>query len=380
MSQTVSLTQQLIRLASVTPDDKGCQQLIASRLSSLGFKCEHMLFGEVDNLWATHGSQKPLFVFAGHTDVVPTGPQEQWTYPPFDAHIEDNMLHGRGAADMKGGVAAMVVAAENFVTKHPEHRGQIGFLITSDEEGPAKNGTLKVLEALAQRNIKIDHCVLGEPSSTSKLGDTIKVGRRGSLGGKLTIIGKQGHIAYPHLANNAIHLIAPIANDLIKQGWDNGNDQFDPTSFQISNIHAGMGAGNVVPGTAEIDFNLRFSPEISVDEIKAKIEAICLQHQQAKRLEFEIEWNLSGMPFQTQYGDLIKAVETAIEQTIGNKPDLSTSGGTSDGRFIAPTGAHVIEFGPVNATIHQIDECVNIDDLNTLALSYEKILEQLLGL
>lgn len=379
MSDTLKLAQQLIRRPSVTPNDADCQRILSQRLKACGFQCESLRFGEVDNLWATRGSQAPLLVFAGHTDVVPTGPEQQWTHPPFAAHIEDGTVYGRGAADMKGGIAAMITAVERFIADHPEHRGQIGFLITSDEEGPAKDGTIRVIETLNERDIQIDYCVIGEPSSTRQLGDVIKVGRRGSINAKLTITGKQGHIAYPHLANNATHLAAPIINDLIQIEWDQGNKIFPPTAFQISNLNAGTGASNVVPGHADIVFNLRFSPEISVGEIKAKVETCCKHQQTSMKFDYEIDWQLSGLPFQTQYGALVQAVETAIEQTTGNKPELSTSGGTSDGRFIAPTGAQVIEFGLINATIHQVDECVNIEDLDNLSLAYERILENLLA-
>ena len=378
MSDTLSLTQQLIRQPSITPDDANCQQILAKRLEKIGFSCEHLRFGEVDNLWATRGEKQPLLVFAGHTDVVPTGPEEQWTHPPFAANIEGDKLFGRGAADMKGGIAAMLTATERFVNNHPDHQGEIGFLITSDEEGPARDGTLKVIETLSQRNIQIKHCVIGEPSSTVKLGDTIKVGRRGSLNGRLTLMGKQGHIAYPHLANNAIHIAAPILDELINIEWDQGNENFPPTAFQISNIHAGAGVSNVIPGSVEIDFNLRFSPEISVEEIKNRVDACCKKSQNNKDFTYEIDWALSGQPFQTQYGDLIQAVENAIKAHTGQSPELSTSGGTSDGRFIAPTGAQVIELGPINATIHQIDEQVSIKDLESLSKMYESILENLL--
>lgn len=378
MSNTLKLVQQLIRQPSITPDDANCQQILAARLEDISFTCEHLRFGEVDNLWATRGDSQPLLVFAGHTDVVPTGPEDQWTHPPFEAHIDGDMLYGRGAADMKGGIAAMITATERFVSKHPDHLGEIGFLITSDEEGPARDGTLKVIETLSQQNIQIKHCIVGEPSSNAKLGDTIKVGRRGSLNGRLIIHGKQGHIAYPHLANNAIHLAAPIIDELINIEWDQGNENFPPTAFQISNIHAGTGVSNVIPGSIEIDFNLRFSPEISVKEIKARITACCKKSQNNIDYEFAIDWALSGLPFQTQYGDLIQAVEKSVEQHTGKKPKLSTSGGTSDGRFIAPTGAQVIELGPINATIHQIDEQVSIDDLESLSTIYESILENLM--
>ncbi len=375
---TLILAQQLIRQASITPDDAGCQQILVDRLQACGFACEPLRFGEVNNLWATRGNRGPLFVFAGHTDVVPTGPEDQWKHPPFSAEIDGHLLYGRGAADMKGSIASMVTAVERFVKQHPQHRGKIGFLITSDEEGPARDGTIKVIEMLTERNTQIDYCVIGEPSSSSQLGDVIKVGRRGSINATLTIIGEQGHIAYPHLADNAIHLAAPIINELIQLEWDKGNDNFPPTSFQISNLNSGTGASNVVPGQANIQFNLRFSPEITVDEIKLKVEACCKHWQDTMALQFKINWDLSGLPFQTHYGELVKAVESAVEQTTGQKPTLSTSGGTSDGRFIAPSGAQVIELGPLNATIHQVNECVSIEDLDTLSQVYERVLKNLL--
>jgi len=378
MSDTLKLAQALIRQQSITPYDSGCQTLLSQRLKTCGFECESMRFGEVDNLWATKGDVSPLLVFAGHTDVVPTGPENLWSHPPFAAEIEGDLLYGRGTADMKGSLAAMVTAVERFTRQHPDHKGKIAFLITSDEEGPAKDGTVRVIETLKKRDIHIDYCVIGEPTSTHKLGDVIKVGRRGSINATLTITGKQGHIAYPHLANNAIHLTAPVINDLIQIEWDHGNENFPPTSFQISNLNAGTGANNVVPGHADITFNLRFSPEISVDEIKQKVEACCLQHQAVMDFEYSIDWQLSGLPFQTHYGALVKAVEDAIEQTTGRKPELSTSGGTSDGRFIAPSGAQVIEFGPINTTIHQVNECVSVKDLDNLSLAYQRILENLL--
>lgn len=378
MSDTLLLAQQLIRQASVTPEDADCQMILAQRLEKCGFNCEHLRFGEVDNLWATKGAQKPLFVFAGHTDVVPTGPEDQWRHPPFSAHIEEGVLYGRGAADMKGDIAAMVTAVERFVERHPAHRGQIGFLITSDEEGPAKDGTVKVIETLEARDIKIDYCLVGEPSSTARLGDVVKVGRRGSINAKLKVIGKQGHIAYPHLANNAIHLAAPLMNALIEIEWDQGNAQFPPTAFQISNIHAGTGVSNVIPGHTEIDFNLRFSPEISVEQIKARVDECCAELQKTVSFDYQIDWKLSGHPFQTPLAELVKATQNAIEKVCGLTPELSTSGGTSDGRFIAPTGAQVVEFGVLNASIHQLDEQVSVADLDTLSLAYEAILENLL--
>jgi len=378
MSSTLNLAQQLIRQPSVTPDDAGCQQILAARLGACGFNCETLRFAEVDNLWATRGDASPLLVFAGHTDVVPTGPEALWSHPPFAAQLAGDTLFGRGAADMKGSIAAMVTAAERFVQHHPRHRGQLGFLITSDEEGPAVDGTVKVMQSLSERDISIDYCIIGEPSSSHQLGDTIKVGRRGSINATLTLHGKQGHIAYPQLANNAIHLAAPIIQELINIEWDQGNEDFPPTSFQISNIHAGTGASNVIPGHIDILFNLRFSPEISVDEIRSRIEDCCAGWQKSTDFQFEIDWQLSGLPFQTRYGTLTRAVEMAIVQHCGLPPELSTSGGTSDGRFIAPGGAQVIELGPVNATIHQIDECVSVRDLDRLSQIYEQILQNLL--
>ena len=378
MDDTLKLVQQLIRQPSVTPDDAGCQQILADRLENCGFRCEFLRFGEVDNLWATRGEQAPLLVFAGHTDVVPTGPEELWSHRPFAAEINGDTLYGRGAADMKGGIAAMITAVERFVRHHPDFGGQIGFLITSDEEGPACDGTVRVIKTLAERDIQIDYCLIGEPSSTSRLGDVVKVGRRGSINATLTITGKQGHIAYPDLANNAIHLAAPVIEELINIEWDQGNENFQPTAFQISNIQAGTGASNVVPGHIDIMFNLRFSPEITVDKIKQGVEACCTRWQKSMDFQYQIDWQLSGLPFQTHQGDLIQAVEKAIEQTTAYKPELSTSGGTSDGRFIAPTGAQVVEFGPVNASIHQVDENASIRDLDTLSAAYERILENIL--
>ena len=379
MTATLELAQQLVRRPSVTPDDAGCQLILAKRLQACGFDCEDLRFGVVDNLWATRGSRGPLIVFAGHTDVVPTGPETQWKHPPFAAEVEDGMLFGRGAADMKGSIAAMVTAVERFAQQHPQHQGRIGFLITSDEEGPAHDGTIRVIETLGERNIQINYCLIGEPSSSARLGDVIKVGRRGSINATLTITGKQGHIAYPQLANNAIHLAAPLINELINLKWDQGNEHFPPSTFQISNLSAGTGASNVVPAHADIQFNLRFSPELTVDEIKTRVEACCSRWQESMAFEYHIEWALSGLPFQTYYAELVQAVETAIEQTIGLKPDLSTSGGTSDGRFIAPSGAQVVEFGPLNATIHQVNECVSVTDLDVLSATYEQILKNLLA-
>lgn len=374
MSQTLALTEQLISRNSVTPDDKGCQQLLADRLAEYGFVAEHLRFGEVDNLWLRRGTSGPLFTFAGHTDVVPTGPIQNWASDPFQPEIRDGMLYGRGTADMKGSIAAMVTACERFVTNHPQHNGSIAFLITSDEEGPAVGGTVKVIETLESRNEKIDWCLVGEPSSTDRVGDVVKNGRRGSLNGRLTIKGKQGHIAYPHLANNPIHQLTPALAELCAIEWDQGNADFPPTSFQISNINAGTGATNVIPGTADVVFNFRYSTEVTHDELQLRVETILDKHE----LVYELDWELSGKPFRTASGKLVDAVQSAIADVTGYETSLSTSGGTSDGRFIAPTGAQVIELGPLNATIHQIDECVSVADLDTLSQIYETLLVKLL--
>lgn len=374
MSQTLDFVKALISRPSVTPEDKGCQQLIIDQLSSLGFKAEALNFGEVENLWLRKGTQAPLFCFAGHTDVVPTGPIEDWDSDPFEATEREGKLYGRGSADMKGGIAAFTIACKRFVKKHPDHKGSISFLITSDEEGSAINGTVKAIETLEARNEKIDWCLVGEPSSTSKVGDTIKNGRRGSLGCTLKIIGKQGHVAYPHLAKNPIHLATPLLAELTTIEWDQGNDFFPPTTFQISNINAGTGASNIIPGALEIDFNLRFSTEITVDEIKEKVERLINKH----KLDYEINWVLSGLPFLTSAGNLVDAAVNSIKEITGLDTELSTNGGTSDGRFIAPTGAQVIELGPTNATIHQINECVGIDELDILEKIYYAMLVNLL--
>jgi succinyl-diaminopimelate desuccinylase len=374
MSETLSLTQALIQQASVTPEDLACQALLTERLSAIGFNCESMRFGEVDNLWARRGNEGPLFTFAGHTDVVPTGPEANWSHPPFDATVVGDTLYGRGAADMKGSIAAMVTACERFVANHPEHQGSIAFLITSDEEGPATDGTIKVIETLEQRNEKIDWCLVGEPSSTDRVGDIVKNGRRGSMNGYLTVKGKQGHIAYPHLANNPIHLLSPALTELCEIEWDQGNDDFPPTSFQVSNLNSGTGATNVIPGTIEMVFNFRFSTEVTDAELKQRVEAVLDKHQ----LDYTLEWQVSGQPFRTAKGELLDAVKQAVRSVTGYDTTLSTSGGTSDGRFIAPTGAQVIELGPLNATIHQVDEHVSVTDLDTLSAIYETILVNLL--
>ena len=371
---TLALTRDLIACASVTPEDAGCQSLMMARLQQAGFSVEPMRFGEVDNFWATRGASGPLLVFAGHTDVVPPGDTEQWESAPFVATEVGSDLVGRGTADMKASLAAMVVACENFVSAHPDHTGRIGFLITSDEEGPAKDGTVRVMEALKARGEQIDWCVVGEPSSTLELGDLIKNGRRGSLNARLVIHGKQGHIAYPHLADNPIHRAMPTLNALVAEPWDQGNDFFDPTSLQISTIRAGQGVTNVIPGSVEVLFNLRFSTEVTADEIRERCEAILDQ----SGLTYDIKWSLSGEPFLTEPGALLNAVTGSIEATTGRVPEVSTGGGTSDGRFIAPSGAQVVEVGHVNETIHQINERVKLADIPRLTKIYEGILERLL--
>jgi succinyl-diaminopimelate desuccinylase len=373
LSPTLELASELIRRPSVTPEDADCQELMIERLEAIGFKVQRLRFGEVDNFWAVRGETGPLFAFAGHTDVVPTGPEEHWEYPPFEPTIANGMLYGRGAADMKGSLAAMVTACERFVSEHSSHRGRIAFLITSDEEGPAVNGTVKVMEWLEQQGEKITWCLVGEPSSTKDVGDIIKNGRRGSLGGELTVKGKQGHVAYPHLAKNPIHAIAPALAALAAEDWDNGNEHFPATSFQISNFNSGTGATNVIPGEANIIFNFRFSTELTEAELRSRTEAILDAHH----LSYEVEWKLSGHPFLTAEGELVEATQRAVQETTGYKSQLSTSGGTSDGRFIAPTGAQLVELGPLNTTIHQVNECVRAEDLNTLSAIYERILTEL---
>lgn len=371
---TIALTCELIKRASVTPNDEGCQQLLGERLAKLGFKLETMVFDDTTNLWARRGTEGPVFCFAGHTDVVPAGAEHAWTYPPFSATRKDGYIYGRGAADMKGSLAAMVVATERFVADHPNHNGSIAFLITSDEEGPFINGTPKVVETLEARNEKITWCLVGEPSSTTELGDVVKNGRRGSLTGDLTVFGIQGHVAYPHLAENPFHKAAPALAALTQMSWDDGNSSFPPTSFQISNLHAGTGAGNVIPGELQVQFNFRFSTESTADGLKQRVTDLLEQHD----LDYSLQWKLNGEPFLTDSGDLVDATVQAIADQTGRLPELSTAGGTSDGRFIAPTGAQVIELGPVNATIHQVNERVREADLETLTRVYEKVLENLL--
>ena len=373
-SDTLELSLQLLRQPSVTPIDHDCQNIMAERLAKIGFNIENMRFEDVDNLWARRGTESPVFCFAGHTDVVPTGQLDAWNSDPFLPSIRDGKLYGRGSADMKTALAAMVVASERFVKKHPDHKGSIAFLITSDEEGPSINGTVKVVETLEARNEKMAWCLVGEPSSNHQLGDIVKNGRRGSLNGVLTVQGKQGHVAYPHLAQNPIHLASKALNELCEVIWDNGNEYFPATSFQISNIHSGTGATNVIPDTLEVTFNFRYSTEVTADLLKQRVMEILDQNQ----LNYHIDWTLSGLPFLTPVGELVTAAKKAIKNVTNVDTTLSTSGGTSDGRFIAPTGAQVLELGVLNATIHQINEHVNVADLEPLAEIYEQILENLL--
>jgi len=375
LSPTLKFTLDLIREPSVTPFDADCQTLMIRRLEAIGFSIERLRFGDVDNFWARRGSEAPVFCFAGHTDVVPTGPADQWKTPPFEPRIEEGMLTGRGAADMKGSLAAMVVACERFVAEHPDHRGSIAFLITSDEEGVAVDGTVRVVETLEARQEKIDWCLVGEPSSTAQVGDVIKNGRRGSLGGILTVHGRQGHVAYPHLADNPIHRALPALAELAAETWDHGNEFFPATSFQISNIRAGTGANNVIPGDLDVVFNFRFSTELTETQLRERTETLLQRHG----LRYTLNWKLSGQPFLTPRGDLVDAAVAAIKHVTGRDTELSTSGGTSDGRFIAPTGAQVVELGPVNKTIHQINECVSANDLDTLTDIYERLLKKLLA-
>ena len=373
-SDTLELSLQLLRQPSVTPVDHNCQDIMAERLKKIGFNIESMRFEDVDNLWARKGTEGPVFCFAGHTDVVPTGSLDAWHSDPFAPEIRNGKLYGRGSADMKTALAAMVVASERFVAKHPDHKGSIAFLITSDEEGPSINGTVKVVETLEARNEKMDWCLVGEPSSTHRLGDIVKNGRRGSLNAVLTVKGKQGHVAYPHLAINPIHTASKALAELCETVWDNGKEYFPATSFQVSNIQAGTGATNVVPGTMTVTFNFRYSTEVTAEQLKARVLEVLDRHQ----LNYDIQWTLSGLPFLTPVGELVNAAKNAIRNVTGVETELSTSGGTSDGRFIAPTGAQVLELGVLNATIHQINEHVNIDDLEPLAEIYEQILEGLL--
>ena len=374
-ADTLELTQELIRKPSVSPEDHGCLKVIGERLKAIGFRIERMPFGPVENLWAVHGDARPLLCFAGHTDVVPTGPREEWHCDPFEPVVRDGVLYGRGAADMKSGLAAMITAAERFIRRHPGHSGALAFLLTSDEEGPSVDGTRRVVEVLESRGEKIDWCVVGEPSSTDALGDTVKIGRRGSLSGKLTVHGVQGHVAYPHLADNPVHAVAPALAELAARVWDNGNDYFQPTSFQVSNISAGTGAPNVIPGELKARFNIRFSTEQTVEKRQQTIAEILNRH----KVNYTLEWFVSGQPFFTPPGRLSEAVGQAIHEKVGRKPELSTTGGTSDGRFIAPTGAQVVELGVINASIHKVNEHVRVADIATLSAMYERVMELLLS-
>ena len=372
--RTLELAKRLIARPSQTPRDEGCQEIMIARLEPLGFKVERLRFGDVDNFWAVHGTAKPLVVFAGHTDVVPSGPREAWKNDPYQPEVRDGHLYGRGAADMKSSLAAFITAIEDFLASHSRHKGSVGLLITSDEEGPALNGTVKVMEWLAKQGVKIDHCLVGEPSSIKVLGDTIKNGRRGSLSGRLVVHGKQGHVAYPHLAKNPIHALAPALAELAAAVWDQGNADFPPTSFQVSNIHGGTGAENVIPGRLEVLFNFRFSTAVTEADLRRRVEETLRRHA----VEFDLHWTLSGHPFLTRGTTLIEATKQAVREELGVDTSPSTSGGTSDGRFIAPTGAEVVELGPLNRTIHQIDECIVVDDLARLSRVYRRILEILL--
>ncbi|ORU93774.1 MAG: succinyl-diaminopimelate desuccinylase [Cycloclasticus sp. symbiont of Bathymodiolus heckerae] len=374
MSETLDLAIALLKQPSLTPEDAGCMDIMVDYLQQRGFNIEWMNFGETRNLWARRGTEAPLFCFAGHTDVVPTGPLDEWNTSPFEPTIKGDLLYARGAADMKGSLAAMLTACDSFIAQHSNHNGSIAFLITSDEEGPAINGTVKVIEALDKRNEKIDFCIVGEPSSHKTFGDMVRVGRRGSINGYLKLIGKQGHVAYPELVKNPIHALAPILSLLTAEKWDEGNDYFPPTSFQISNLNSGTGVTNVVPGHADMIFNLRFSSELTPEEIKRRVTYIVDQNSD----DYELTWNVSGLPFITEKGTLTNAVEKAIQDVTGISTVLSTGGGTSDGRFIAPSGAQLIELGPINETIHKINECVSVKDLDALSITYSKVLENTL--
>jgi succinyl-diaminopimelate desuccinylase len=374
VEKTLEVCCELVRRPSVTPEDAGCQAWMMERLRRLGFECTDLPFGEVSNFWAERGQPGPILVFAGHTDVVPPGPVENWDSPPFTPTLEGGVLYGRGSADMKGSLAAMLIACEEFVAEHPDHPGRIGFLVTSDEEGPAIDGTARVLEWLQEKGKSIDWCLVGEPSSSDSLGDVIKNGRRGSLSALLTVRGVQGHIAYPQLARNPIHMLLPALQALVTERWDEGNEFFPPTSFQVSNIKGGTGATNIIPGEVEVLFNFRFSPEVSDSELRRRTESILNAYQ----FDYEIDWQLSGLPFLTPPGELVEATIASVREVTGKEAELSTAGGTSDGRFIAPTGAQVVELGPVNTTIHKLNEQVLAADLPRLAAIYKGVLKRLL--
>ena len=375
VSPTIALAQDLMGRASVTPEDKGCQELMITRLEAIGFIVERMRFGEVDNFWARRGTEKPVLAFAGHTDVVPSGPVDQWHTPPFEPTIKDGFLYGRGAADMKGSLACWIVALEEFIALHPNHCGSLALLITSDEEGPFVDGTTRVIDTLEARGEKMDWCIVGEPSSTNTLGDVIKNGRRGSLTANITAKGIQGHVAYPHLVINPIHKVAPALAELVSTKWDDGNKFFPPTSFQIANINGGTGASNVVPGHVEVMCNFRYSTELTAEDLTAKLETILDNH----KVDYDIQWTYNGLPFLTGSGSLVDACRDAIKTTTGTDTQLSTAGGTSDGRFIAPTGAQVVELGPCNGTIHQLNECVKVSDLEQLTQVYFGVLTRLMA-
>ena len=375
MTPTLDLAAELIRRPSVTPEDGGCQDILAQRLAASGFRIEHLPFGEVRNLWARRGTDRPLFCFAGHTDVVPPGPRDHWDSDPFTPGVREGKLYGRGACDMKGEIAAMVTAAEAFVRDHPDHPGSIAFLITSDEEGPSVNGTVRVVETLEARGEKIDWCLVGEPSSHERLGDTLKNGRRGSLNGFLTVKGRQGHVAYPHRAVNPLHVLAPSLVELVDEEWDQGNAFFPPTTFQIANLNTGTGAENVIPGTLTAQFNFRFSTEVTAETLQRRVATIL----DRGGFDYDLAWRLSGDPFLTPAGALVEAASQAVQETLGYRPELSTGGGTSDGRFIAPTGAQVLELGAINASIHQVNEHVGVEELEQLSTIYRRILERLLA-
>jgi succinyl-diaminopimelate desuccinylase len=373
-SPVLALAKDLISRQSVTPEDAGCQQVMIERLKALGFEIEVMVFDDTTNFWARRGSEAPLFTFAGHTDVVPAGRLDQWHTPPFEPTVIDDHLHGRGAADMKGSLACMIVAVERFIEKHPNHKGSIAFLITSDEEGPFINGTTRVVDTLMARDEIIDMCIVGEPSSTNSVGDVVKNGRRGSLTGDLHVKGIQGHVAYPHLARNPVHQAMPALSELAATKWDDGNAFFPPTSFQIPNINGGTGASNVIPGELDVQFNFRFSTELTHDEIQRRVHSTLDAHG----LEYELKWTINGQPFLTDEGSLLDAVVYAVTEVNHKAPQLLTTGGTSDGRFIAQMGSQVVELGPVNATIHKVNECVNITDLEKLTDMYQNVLKHLL--